>query len=310
MKRKRKIGMALSSGGARGMAHLGVMTALKEAGLEVDVVAGASIGALTGIGIATDRLESMTRFALELDWKKALSYFVEPRLPTSGLIGGGRIMDFIGTYCGSRKIEELDIPFAAVATDLARGAEVTLDAGPAAEAVRASIAIPGLFTPVRLRKMFLVDGGLVNPLPVDVARRLGADLVIAVDVAHFDPLTTDQVVGKPPAKKGTAEKKPAWRDKAVHPFLAQVMEAVEAWEQKHKATPQPKLLEIMGLSMRIMESRLVDLRLAREPADFLIRPTLGNIFFLDFHKSPEIVERGYLAGREAVPELMKIISDQ
>jgi NTE family protein len=239
----------------------------------------------------------MARFALELDWKKALKYFVEAHIPYSGLIDGGRVMEFIGKYSGGRRIEDLDIPYAAVATDLAKGTEVVLDSGPATEAIRASIAIPGLFTPVRLKRRFLVDGGLVNPVPVNVARRLGADVVIAVDVTHFDPLTPDQVVGPGPLHKAGI----AWREKAARSFLAPVVKAVENWERER----HPKLLNVMGLAMRIMESNIAMMRLAQEPPDFLIRPKLGNVFFMDFHRSPEIVKRGYEAGKAAAPEILR-----
>lgn len=254
------IGLALGSGGARGFAHLGVLRALREAGLEPGLVAGCSMGALVGLGAATGQVEDMIRFAQELDWRKALRYFVEARLPKSGLLDGGRVMEFIGRYCRGRRIEDLPMPYAAVATDLAKGAEAVLDTGPADEAVRASIAIPGLFTPVKRGRRYLVDGGLVNPVPVNVARRMGAAFVVAVDVTHFDPQSLD---GERP----------------------------------------PRLLDVMGLSMRIMESRIAGMRLEQEAPDFLIRPDLGNIYFLDFHRAAEVVEKGYKAGCAAVPAL-------
>jgi NTE family protein len=220
------------------------------------------------------------------------------------LIAGERVTEFIRTYSQDKRIEDLDIPYAAVATDLARGTEVVLDSGPATEAIRASIAIPGLFTPVWLNKRFLVDGGLVNPVPVDLARKLGADWVIAVDVTHFEPMTMDQVVGGRRGKTVSGKAAAALLHRAEHSFLGPMVKAMEKARE-----PGPRLLDVMGLSMRIMESRIAGMRLEREPPDFLIRPKLNNVFFMDFHRSPEIVKWGYEAGRAAAPEIIKKIAN-
>jgi NTE family protein len=310
MKKRLKIGLALGSGGARGMAHLGVLRAFQEAGLKVDVVAGTSIGALVGMGLAADRLEAMREVVLHMDWRRALHYFVEARLPHSGLIDGARVLEFIRLHARDRRLEDLDIPCGVVATDLASGEEVVLDRGETAEAIRASIAVPGLFTPVNLAGRLLVDGGLVNPVPVNVARRLGADVVIAVDVAHFEPLTLPQMAGRKPAKRPASESGrrlrdrmeqtgKRWRAMAARSFLAPMLKAIEAWEQ------EPGLFDVMGISMRIVESQIAEMRFRTEPPDCLIRPALGNIFFMEFHRAPEIEEVGYQAAKKAMPEILK-----
>jgi NTE family protein len=315
MKRKLKIGLALGSGGARGMAHLGVLRALREAGIEADLVAGTSSGALVGMSYAAGRLESMTDVVENIDWRQALSYFMEARLPHSGLIDGIRVLKFIRHYTRGRRLEDLAIPFAAVATDLASGGEVVLKAGEADRAIRASLSIPGLFTPVNFEGRFLVDGGLVNPVPVNVVRKMGADFVIAVDVVHFEPLTADQMTGRRAERKAPARGAPRlrkwvkeaslkWRERATHSFLAPMLKAVEEWDQ------EPGLFDVLGIALRIMESQIAERRFREEPADYLIRPKLGNVFFMEFHRSPEIVKWGYEAGRAAAPEILRLLKDR
>ena len=311
MRARKKIGLALGSGGARGIAHMGVLRALREAGLEADAVAGTSMGALVGMGLAAGRLDSMREIVLNLDWRQAMRYFVEARIPRSGLIDGARVLEFIRLHARDRRLEELEIPCAAVATDLASGAEVVMDSGETAEAIRASIAIPGLFTPVHRKGRLLVDGGLVNPVPVNVARKLGADVVIAVDVAHFEPLTPDQMAGRKPARKAKTKNGQRvrdlmdqatrkWRDVAAHSFLAPVLKAIEAWER------EPGLFDVVGIALRIQESQVAEMRFRVEPPDVLIRPALGNVFFMEFHRAPEIEEAGYQAAKNAMPEILKV----
>lgn len=311
MRPGKKIGLALGSGGARGIAHLGAIRALSEAGLEADMVAGTSMGALIGMGLAAGRVDEMREVALHLDWKRALHFFIEAHIPRSGLFDGARVLEFIRHYAQDRRIEELDIPCAAVATNLATGAEVVLDEGESAMVIRASLAVPGLFTPVRLAGELLVDGGLVNPLPVNVARRLGADVVIAVDVAHFEPLTPAQMAGRKPAKRSltpTARRVKErmeqatqnWQTLASQSFLAPMIKAIEAWKQ------EPGLLDVMGIAMRIMESQVTDMRFRTDPPDVLIRPDLGDVFFMEFHRAPEIEQAGYDAAMAMMPRILKV----
>lgn len=310
MRNGKKIGLALGSGGARGFAHLGVLRALNEAGIEPDVVAGTSMGALVGMGLAAGQVETMTEVVTHLDWRKTLRYFVEARIPHSGLIDGERVLDFIRQFVRDRKIEDLAMPYAAVATNLASGAEVILDSGETAAAIRASIAIPGLFTPVHWKGGLLVDGGLVNPVPVNVVRAMGADVVIAVDAVHFEPLTPDQMAGRKPPKKAATERgrrvqammKEAarrWRDMAAHSFLAPMLKAIEAWDL------EPGLFDVLGIAIRIAESQVAETRFRLEPPDCLIRPELGEVFLMEFHRAPEIIEIGYKAARKAMPEILK-----
>ncbi|MBY0144595.1 patatin-like phospholipase family protein [Neobacillus niacini] len=175
------IGLALGSGGARGFAHLGVIKVLKEAGIPIDLIAGSSMGALVGsfygAGIEIDRL-----YKLSTAFKR--KYFLDFTVPKMGFIAGKRVKDFIKVFTHSKNIEDLSIPLGIVATDLLTGEKVVFKKGPVAEAVRASISIPGIFVPEKINGRILVDGGVSDRVPVSVAKEMGADIVIAVDVSR------------------------------------------------------------------------------------------------------------------------------
>ncbi|HVC11809.1 MAG TPA: patatin-like phospholipase family protein, partial [Burkholderiales bacterium] len=176
-----RIGLVLGSGSARGWAHVGVIRALEEAGIRPDLVCGTSIGALVGAAYAAGELDRFEQWVLGMGFKDVLA-LMDVRLG-GGMLKGERLMEFLRRNFVDRPIEELPMPFAAVATALQTGAEVWLRSGSTVEAVRASIALPALFTPVVQEGRILVDGGLVNPVPVSLARAMGAEIVIAVDLS-------------------------------------------------------------------------------------------------------------------------------
>ncbi|MFJ7728913.1 patatin-like phospholipase family protein [Neobacillus sp. NPDC097160] len=176
-----KIGLAFGSGGARGFAHLGVIMALTEAGIPIHLIAGSSMGALVasfyGAGIDLDRL-----YKLSTSFKR--KYFLDFTVPKMGLIQGKKIKEFIRVFTHGKNIEELSLPISIVATDLLTGERVIFQKGPIAEAVRASISIPGIFVPEKYNGRILVDGGVTDRVPISVAKEMGADIVIAVDVSR------------------------------------------------------------------------------------------------------------------------------
>lgn len=176
-----KIGLALGSGGARGFAHLGVIKALQEAGIPIDLIAGSSMGAMIACfyGAGLD-IDSLCKFSCAFKRK----YYLDFAVPKMGLITGKRVKDLVRVFTHGKKIEELEIPVGIVATDLKSGEKVVFKKGPIAEAVRASISIPGIFVPEQLNGRLYIDGGVVDRVPVSVAKEMGADLIIAVDVAN------------------------------------------------------------------------------------------------------------------------------
>ncbi|MFL5257689.1 MAG: patatin-like phospholipase family protein [Rhodopila sp.] len=298
------MGLALGSGSARGLAHIGVLRALQEAGIAVDVVAGTSIGALIGAIHAAGRLDGLQAFFQSLDWL-GMMRFVDVVLPKSGLIDGARITALVREHVAARTIEALPKPFAAVATDLASSDPAVLRSGDVIEAVRASISVPGIFTPVRYGGRILVDGGLVDPVPVTVARALGAEFVIAVDLNHG--AIAERVIPRRPARKPTADgsaiavwargiyqaamELPARLRSSETPAAAQLAR----WSAA--AGPMPNIFEVLLASINIMEARITESRLASDPPDLLIRPPLAHIRLLDFGRAEEIVEIGYQAAR-------------
>ncbi|WP_121609363.1 patatin-like phospholipase family protein [Mesobacillus foraminis] len=179
--RRPKIGLALGSGGARGFAHLGVIKVLRDEGIPIDMIAGSSMGAMVGCfygaGLDVDRLYKLSRA-----FKR--KYYLDFTVPKMGFIAGKRVKELIRIFTHGKEIQELDIPVAVVATDLVSGEKVVFKDGPIADAVRASIAIPGIFTPEKLDGRLLIDGGVIDRIPVSVMKEMGADIVIAVDVSH------------------------------------------------------------------------------------------------------------------------------
>lgn len=182
-----KIGLALGSGGARGFAHLGVLKVFVEKGIPIDYIAGSSMGALVAslyaAGKDVDRLYKLAKM-----FKR--KYFLDFTVPKLGFITGNRVKEFIRMFTFGKNIEELDIPVQIVATDLIKGERVVFKEGPIAEAVRASISIPGIFVPEKINGKILVDGGVIDRVPVTVVREMGADFIIAVDVNNVKTNTT------------------------------------------------------------------------------------------------------------------------
>lgn len=315
-----RIGLALGSGAARGWAHLGVLRALEEAGVRVDVVAGTSMGAFVGAVFAAGQLERLEEVALEMRWHTVVG-LLDVRLRTSGLVDGARVEAFVREHVRSIRFGDLNLPFAAVATDLRAAEKVVLDSGDLIQAVRASISLPGIFTPVEHEGRFLVDGGLVDPVPVSVARALGADRVIAVDLNHSLRLKArarGRGAGEAP---GAAERPevagdsspPSERETSASAWLAQLREALNTRAgQLHPALSRevgpgrrekgqvPAIHEVLVSTLAIMEVRITEANLALDPPDLLIRPDLSSFTLTEFHRAAEAIEAGREATRAAL----------
>lgn len=209
----RKIGLALGSGSAKGWSHIGVIRGLQEANIAIDIVCGSSIGALVGGAFAAGKLDEAEKLVRELAWSDIMG-FMEVPVPRSGIINSEKIAEYLRQRIGDPNIEDLPIPFAAVATDLTSGQEVWMRQGSLIEAIRASISMPGMFTPCFREGRLLVDGGLVNPIPVSLCRSMGANTVIAVnpntDVKIQYELTSVPVLGTQP-KTEPEEEEPGLR---------------------------------------------------------------------------------------------------
>ena len=257
------IGLALGSGSARGWAHLGVLRALAAEDIRPDLICGCSIGAFVGAAAAAGDLDKVE----SLGWQDVLSLLdVSLR---SGLIRGDRLMEFFSSNFIDTSFDELDLPFACVATDLLSGREIWLRDGAVSDAVRASIALPGLLTPVARDGRLLVDGGLVNPVPVSLCRAMGADIVIAVDLGSELIGRAWRHAGVEPVEPDGEE--PGWIRRLLARFGVAEDEAAEPARAEENL---PSLAGVMSASINIMQVRIARSRLAGEPADVLVSPWL------------------------------------
>ena len=300
-----RIGLALGSGSARGWAHLGVLRALVQAGLAPDVVCGASIGALVGAAHVLGAREAFEQWVLGLSRRDVVSY-MDFSLG-GGLLKGERLADFLRRHTADRDFEALETPFAAVATALQTGEEVWLRQGSVTDAVRASIGLPGLFTPVWRDGRLLVDGGLVNPVPVSLARALGADIVIAVD------LNADKL-GRHLYRTAEAATPPA----PGNGWLHALQNSLSGWRTAPPAPPEPaegaaapppplpSMVDILTTSIHIMQVRITRSRMAGDPPEFTIAPRLAHLGLLDFHRAREAIEAGELAAQDCVAALRQL----
>jgi len=320
MKRK-KIGLALGSGSARGLAHIGVIKVLEQEGIPIDVVAGTSIGALIGALYAAGLTPSqMEEIATKIDWKTIGHLLFSPVVPGSGLIDGKKIADFIGEMILMEDIEDLKIPYGAVATDLSTGDEVIITKGKVIDAVQASISIPGVFAPYVYNDKVLIDGGIVNPVPVNVVRKLGADIVIAVYlVPNLKKGITFFSLKK--GEKKTIEGNRALKHYAIIERInKRVKELLDkGWSISSKILAlfkgvngvrflsHPEILSIIGQSISIMGHELATTRMKNDKADIVIEPTLSDIALFDFHRAKEAIAEGERATSIVIEEIKKKI---
>lgn len=305
-----RIGLALGSGAARGLAFIGVLKVLQEEEIPIDLIAGTSIGALIGALYAAGvPIKSIEEVARDVDWKK-MAQLVDPVLPTAGLIDGSKISNYFAQILPVQTFEELQIPLAMTATDVTTGETVILRRGNLIEALRAAIAFPGIFTPVSCDNRFLVDGGLNHPVPGAIARQLGADRVIGIcaipEVTKPDTEAAIPDGSHQPESPGLLAKL----------FNSQRVEQLwqDLWRTKNNSAANgnstdrkpPNIFRVFAQSVAIMENRINSLQLANEPLDLLLRPDLKGINLLDFHRADDAISAGEQAARGAVDRLRKL----
>jgi NTE family protein len=277
MARRPKIGFVLGAGSARGWAHIGVLRALGEEGIKPDMIAGCSVGAFVGAAFAAGHLDQVEAFALGIDRRRMLK-LADFGL-RGGLIKGERINEVFREQFVESEFSDLPIPLAAVATDLHTGQEVWLREGRVAAAIAASIAVPGLFRPVRHEDRYLVDGSVVNPIPVSLCRAMGADIVLAVDLGS-------DLVGR--YVRDNDRLNPAGS------FMSRVFPRYNPTSDR-QAEPDvapPSLIETLVGAINIMQLRIARSRLAGEPPDVLVTPRLGHLGLLDYHRAKFAIAEG------------------
>ena len=310
MRRKPRIGLALGSGSARGWAHIGAIRALEERGVKPDVICGSSIGALVGAAYASGQLDKLEQWCTSLAWTTVVRLM--DLSWSGGLIRGARLFNLFNTILEDVDIDQLPVPYGAVATELGSGREIWLRHGKMLDAVRASCAMPGIFRPAVRDGVLLVDGGLVNPVPVSMCRALGADVVVAVDLS-WGKLGVYRDRGKGQEDSGNAlpdgtvemphapSAMPGWLGKLGRGWLARAAKKVD------DQIKMPSILEVFTTSLDIVEMRVARSRLAGDPADILLTPLLPGFRTMDFHRSREAIEEGRAAVERMAPLIEQVI---
>jgi NTE family protein len=283
------IGLALGGGGARGFAHIGVIRTLVANGIKPDVIVGTSIGAVVGGCHAAGRLDVLEHWARGLTRSGLLGY-LDVSLSGSGLIGGGKLAARLEEALGDTRIEALPLRFATITTEVGTGHEIWLTRGRVVDAVRASYALPGIFPPVALDGRWLVDGALVNPVPVSAARVFGARLVIAVNL-NSDVLGRSITMGGefPPSDREGIALEPQRPRRGLRAIFSS-----EHWlkQQFVGGARRPGIPTVMVDAFNIMQDRITRARLAGDPPDVIINPRLGHLGWFDFHRAQEAIDVG------------------
>lgn len=287
----RKIGLALGGGSARGWAHIGIIRELEAIGIQADIICGSSAGALVGGIYACGHLDQFEKWLRKLNKRQIFHYLDVKLLMGGGFVEGKRLMGYFRDQMGDCDIEDLNREFVAVATDLSNGREVWLRKGSLMDAIRASIAIPGFFTPVRYEGRWLVDGGLSNPLPVSVCRALGAEIVIAVDVN--DGMVSNK--SKKIMQTGESQEEEdcveaGMLDRWTSEIKSRANNVVSGLFQSEQNNPG--LFDVLSSSLSIVQDRITRNRLADDPPDVLLHPHLSEIGLMEFDKADEAIEEG------------------
>ena len=298
-----RIGVALSSGGAAGLAHVGVLEELVGAGIDIQCVAGSSAGAMVGAAFAAGRLDEFRERVLARAGRRRLALF-DPIWPRNGLLGGRRAVALLGA-CATASIEDLPLRYAAIATDLDSGRRIAQCSGAVGDAIRASIAIPGVFAPVCCSGRLLVDGALSDPVPVGPTRELGATFVIASSViGSAETALTTRCFAAPPA--------PLHRRIARflgygEPTCVVTGEPGAASEESSIAERSDGLAMILCKASNVVQTTIAAARLRDEPPDFLLAPPVFDIGVFEIVRAADAIEAGRVAARAALPELLDAI---
>ncbi|MGY6029725.1 patatin-like phospholipase RssA [Phytobacter sp. AG2a] len=297
-----KIGLALGAGSARGWSHIGVINALQRAGIKIDIVAGCSIGSLVGAAYACGKLPELEK------WVRSFSYWDVLKLMDvswrrGGLLRGERVFNHYRQILSESSFTDCQLKFGAVATNLSTGRELWFTEGDLHLAIRASCSMPGLMAPVTHNGYWLVDGAVVNPVPVSLTRALGADIVIAVDLQHDAHLMQQDLLSVNPAEN---EEDSGEKNTARLQWHERLRERISTMTTR-RTVVAPTAMEIMTTSIQVLENRLKRNRMAGDPPDILIQPLCPQISTLDFHRAEAAINAGQLAVEKKIDELLPLV---
>ncbi len=302
------LGLALGGGVARGWAHIGALRALIEAGIRPDIISGTSIGAVVGGAYLAGKLDVLEDWARSLNRRRMMSY-MDVRWGGSGFMRGERLARVLNHYLGDVNFEDLDRRFAAVACDLRTGYEVWLQQGPLVPAVRASYALPGAFEPIKIDGRFMIDGALVNPVPVSTCRALGAHIVIAVSLNGdaFGPIGSSHEIDLAEDDTKNTVDPFELAGQSLNKLRPDRLLLKSMMGPAKRKDGMPKLGAVMMSTLNIVMDRISRSRLAGDPPDVFIAPRIGHIGMLEFTKADELIERGYRAMQHEIPLIKSVI---
>jgi NTE family protein len=299
------LGIALGSGAARGLAHIGVLKVLEEKSIPVDALAGTSIGALIGALYAAGvPVTQMEQVALEIDWR-SMAKLLDPVIPFSGLTDGRKLNTFIKDLLPVRTFEELNCPLAVTATDINTGEAVVIKQGDLLEALRASLAFPGIFSPAIFGQRVLVDGGLCKPLPTDVVRDMGTNKVIGIcTIPKVDKNTPETFL----ARRENDREPGKWKDlfnasRIEQAFRTAIGQEFNGDNNADADVRPPNIFKVCAQSVAIMENVINDLQTNQCPDDLILRPQLDGITLLEFYRAEEIIAAGEAAARDSLSQI-------
>ena len=297
---KPRVALALGAGAARGWAQIGILRELIAHGFAPDIVVGTSMGAVVGGCYCAGRLDQLEAFARSLTKRRVFGY-MDLSISGTGLMAGRRLKAALLRDLGATRIEDLPIRFAAVATQLESGHEIWLSRGSLVEALRASYALPGVFEPVEIDGRWLMDGALVNPVPVSVCRALGADIVIAVNLVAENLTRTEaavvQPIGVPARPLGVGGS-----DMAAMPDVVALPPPLRAI-----AKASPSIAQVLVDAFNIAQDRIARSRLAGDPPDLTINAKVGRFGLFEFHRADDLIATGRAAALRALPDLAELL---
>ncbi|HEY0236826.1 MAG TPA: patatin-like phospholipase family protein [Afipia sp.] len=302
--RRPKIGLALGGGAARGFAHIGIVRTLVANGIVPDIVVGTSIGAVVGGSFAAGHLDTFEAWARGLLPKNVFGY-LDIQLNGSGLIGGDKLASQLNATFGNTRIETLPLKFAAVGTEVKTGHEIWMTHGRLVDAMRASYALPGIFAPVLVGNRWLVDGALVNPVPVSAARALGAEIVIACNVSTDVPGHGTIIAAHGTDEDSETVAAPVVEKRGLGKFFSAEKTVKREF---FGVAGRPGISTVMVEAFNIMQDRITRARLAGDPPDILISPCVGRVGWFDFHRADECISHGARAAERSIESIQEVLS--
>jgi len=311
---RKTVGLVLGSGSSRGWAHIGVIEALLEENIPIDYIAGCSIGSYVGAIYASGALNSLKDFVIKMDGKKIFSYF-DVVFPRSGFLDGTKkVRELFSMHTDIRYFSELNTPLMMVATDMENGDKVVMSSGNLLDALRASMSMPGLFSPARIKDRWLVDGGLVDPVPVGVARAMGADVIIAVDLNNglISRKKRDNKLNEESNREIQTHKAPRYKNELLKKLTDFYEDTEFHLKDKmnklfKKDTSTPDIMETIATSIGIMQERITRINLAVDPPDILIKPRLGELKIMDFDHVEHAIDAGYSGIKEQMEDIKALL---